>query len=504
MSTENETNVLLKELPRFRDPSVLKESLRYTPIDHNRVRNLDLGEKMELLSTDKHAFEPTPQTLKVALTIIAMIRGGYRSRNPDNPKFRRKLREYLSDHSASAVEVWSSGFPHRSAFVIKGITATGKSLTVKRTLSLLPVALVHNRSELNGDFSRVTQVIWVYVEMPDEGSRGGLIDAILADIDDALETSYLVDYNKNYRTVDRRAAALVRLLHTHWVGILVIDELQARKIGESSQSAAMQMFLLSIINSGIPVVLMGNPMGFEWIDNFSQDVTRAYEVPPAIFHPCLYGPESDEWCRLYECIKRHYVLNRFPENDVDISKTLWYLSGGIQGYAMSLWKSAQEMRLTKMSGSGQMVKDDLIKVYQAEGFDKKRQIAQAFATQNHILLQQFSDIPCQDYGKLWGKIGLNQNISTGEMSPDQSVVQDIDKRTRSPTGKKMSEPSKLKSRQTRKRNKDKKRQQIRKGLSSEDLRGKADGIQSVLLNGLADTIEGLMSEVDQVGVSDEK
>ncbi len=272
----------------------------------------------------------------------------------------------------------------------------------------------------------------------------------------------------------------IRLLHVYFTGILIIDEIQVRNIIESAQSKVMQLFLLSIINAGIPVILMGNPLGFKWINKFSQDVRRLYSIAPVILDPYPSPLGDDEWKTIYRGIKSYYVLEKYPKNDDKMCHLLWAVSGGIPGIAMTIWRAAQRIRLFDSEG-GELQEQDLSDAFNLEGFDELRMIANGFSTQNPIILKHFSDIPWREYGKKWGK-----SDGYDEITSDESEIY-IEKM--STKRKRISERSKLKAKNTREKNKQKKRDQVKTQLTNDDLRNQSSGLQAVLLDGLMDTID---------------
>jgi hypothetical protein len=93
----------------------------------------------------------------------------------------------------------------------------------------------------------------------------GYFIGILIEMDKALGTNYSTTYPNKYKSVETLSLATVGRLIAYFTGILFIDEGQIRNLIESGQAELMQMFLLQMMNTGIPIVLVGNEKAFDWI-----------------------------------------------------------------------------------------------------------------------------------------------------------------------------------------------------------------------------------------------
>ena len=96
--------------------------------------------------------------------------------------------------------------------------------------------------------------------------------------------------------MERLAVATVCRLVAHYTGILFLEEGQLRNLVLSGQANLMQDFLLMLMNSGIPIVFLGNEAAFNWI-TYSQDSNRLYTTPSEHFMPA--GAIAMTACLLY-------------------------------------------------------------------------------------------------------------------------------------------------------------------------------------------------------------
>jgi len=466
-------NPLLEQIQIFSEPREFLLPMRYSPLEGVDVSSLDFMGRQTILFSGKDPFAPLSSSIKIASTLYAMMRASYESRNPLEITNRRSL---INMQAGSEVTVpVNSSFGICSVYVIKGVTGVGKTATLSRFRSLFPESIVHPKNEAAG-WAQQIQIPILTVAMPDEGSRGGFIQAVLGAVDQITGQHYSTSYLKTYRTVDRMAIQLPKLLHSYYVGLLIVEELQSRNLEESSQAKVMQLLLLSIMNAGIPLVLVGNPLGFGWIDKFAQDRRRLNHHTPAFLHPMEIQDRNydSQWGQFFESVYQHYVLVGKPEGDkTKLSYILRSLSGGLPDLAMSLWKSAQKMVLYK-DVSEQSVNEDTLKAaYTDEGFNAMRPIADGFSHRNPLQFSGCNDIPTEYYAKKWGKTKGPHDLGIHE---DNSSIQIMERGCPLGQAKRVyTEKSKLKRSKTLENNKRAKREHLEKTLTEDDVRLKGTG-----------------------------
>lgn len=484
-------NPLTRHLPTFETIDEISEALRFNPLEGLDISSLSIIERHELLIAEKNPLHPTQQSLKTAMTILNMQRHSLRMRNPTIPQGRRLVNDALTKGLDDGNFIKQPPAPGACLLVIKGITGTSKSVTVKHTLRLLGNQVIRHAEEPAALWKAATQVSYLYVGMSHDGSRGGLLNAILLALDEILGTSYAIDLPKKYRTLDRLAGAVISKLHSLYLGVLIVDEIQLLNLVHSEHAEKMHLFLLNLANSGIPLVLIGNPLGFTWLSTYTQNLTRSLERQHAFFHPHgAVGEEDDEWDVVYEGIRAYYLLDDTPSDEEGCSATLKRRSGGIPRLGLSLWSMAQLNVL--LDGGTQVTPEDIEYIYRDEGFDDIRALVDGFANRDPLLLMQWSntDIPVQYYSRIWQKPVPESNeedAAAVEAGPapvvDNSGVPSKSRREKSAA-------SKLKAQETRERNKQLQRDALRDKLPPEDMR-----IEGCKMHALASLAE-LMKQIE--------
>jgi hypothetical protein len=487
-------NVLTRHLKDWRTVDEISEALRTDPLAGLKLAELSLMERHELLIAEKTPLLPTIQSLRVAMAMVAMHRNSLRIRNPALATGRRFVSE--------SIEAAKSGFnflsvpPAPGAFIqiVKGITGTAKTVTVKHTLrSLIGTQVIHHAEQPAALFKSAEQLSWLFVGMSHDGSRGGLLSGILLAVDAQLGTTYAVELPRSYKSVERLSGAVIALLHSLYLGILVIDEIQLLNLVDAPHAQLMQLFILSLANSGIPVVLVGNPFGFSWLPVFSQNLSRGIERPQVMFHPAgaVGEPNDDEWESIFTGIHMYYLLEQPVRNPLRFSALLKMRSGGIPRVALALWCSGQIEALT--DGRVTLELDDIEAVYRSESFADMRMLCDGFANRDPTLLMRWrdADIPVDFYAAAWGKpLGADAatqvrsvGVTVNSAAPTDSAKKPKESRARSAAAA-------LKAAQTRQKTKQEAREKLLQSLPSGDMR--LDGMKRHAL----DSLDELMKEIE--------
>jgi hypothetical protein len=481
-------NPLTLRMSIYEDLRALNDALRFDPLLGLDIRSLSLFERTTLLIGDKLPLTPTAKSLELCMTIHAIVAASYAMRNPTLPGARRWVDQAIRDGrdgrpSRSSQQAVVA--PGSSLLLVKGETGLSKSVTLKHAARTLgDQVIVHSNVE-KALWQRECQLLYLYVAMSHDGSRGGLLLAILITIDKLVGTSHAIDMPRGYKSIDKLAGAVVALLLSYYVGVLIIDEIQFFNTMETRYAKEVQMFFLSMSNSGIPLVLSGNPRGFGWINALSQNKTRAYERPPIHFHPCgsmdmLGDGVDDEWETVASGVRNYYVLHDAPVDVQNCLIELKRLSGGIPRVALGLWCQAQ---CNALMSAEESVSCEHIRAAYESFDDDMRALCDGFAKKDSILLRRWSeDVDVDFYAKVWGQRPADASqlagrsgarFATSEDSPD------LEDATPVAPGVPMEKPKRraprsaaatFKAQQTRERKKEEDRVRLAGSLQKEDMR----------------------------------
>lgn len=478
-------NPLLDRLPVYVNLDDFINALAFDPLKGIQIKGLSFMERVALLDGEKTPLAPTSQSLQAATVWHGMLISGLKARNPtlaENKKHYWAILNAIND--GKLPQSPTSGM---SINVVKGPTGTGKTVTQNRFCACFPQVVHHSQVESAG-WLQLKQLIYLCVNVSHDGTRGGFLQGILLEMDRVLGTNYSEDLPKKNKAVERLAVATIARLHAHYTGMVFVDEGQLRNLIHSPQGELMQMFLLLLMNSGIPLVLVGNERAFDWV-TFSQDQSRLTLTQPSIFTPvgALQEKSADlDWDAMADGITDYYLLLMSATDLEGCKKALRRCSGGIAREALKLWCMAQRANLVQ--GIETVRPDDVETIYQSLAYAPMRPLVDGFAFQKPELLQILPDVDHKFYAAHWGKPGYeDQDQSAQTWDAKEKATEP------SPKGKKCqsagSEQKKFKSEQTRKRNQDARRQHLQKTLDPEDMR--ANGLITHNLAGLEATRIGI-------------
>ena len=373
------------------------------------------------------------------------------------------------------------------ALIIEGCTGLGKSTIVERICSLVPQLYEHGASEAAG-WQRHVQVTYLIVPMPVH--RGGLLYAILAALDGVLGTEYRTQYAvPRIWTIEKLAIEVGILLTQHSVGLLVIEELQPRNFSQSPYRDEMLLMLLRLLNFGIPIVFVGNPLAFEGLADHSQDIRRLTAAEGIHLMPLDRG--DDDWSEgLAPGLWSHNVMAIKTPFTSGVEAALHVCSAGIPDF---LWKAVEGAQRIALQMGDPCVKEEHIWRYRDESLSFKRckDLIEGFEQKDPMKLARYIDVPWETYGLMWGKIDPldfpaydlgKENFSSIGGADVESVraYQSVHERLR----------RKHSSAATAKKNKTKTNASVKASAKPKDLRSGATDVLVASLSSLREKIRG--------------
>ncbi|WP_211444884.1 ATP-binding protein [Collimonas humicola] len=475
-------NPFLEPLEEYLSTSNLEVRLQSWPLSGLDMMNLDTQTRHDLLDRmQEQMFEPTFTSLDTTTRLFRMIRRGYIGRNPVLVSSRARAMSIARCAGKELKDLpW---FPNSAKGMrISGITGLGKSYEIRRALMQLPQKYVHGRSQ-RADWNHMTQATWLYVAMSHDGSLGGLLLQILTALDAAIGTGYAGERSLTGLSNEKLAVHVGIILNNHGVGVLVIDELQGRNFAGGARGGLAATFFLRLLNFGIPLVLIGNPLGMDALDTFSQDMRRIGSGGNIEMHP-MEVTDYDFTDVLAPALWRYNVMPE-PSPIVDTEGAILFkYCGGIRDYGARIRACSQRLALDL--GDPFVTEEHMDEVFNGPDFSvKDRDLIAGFRDKNPLLLQQFDDVPWQRYAVRWGlyptptQHPVAKIRESGEQAPTTSNTASSAKARKS-VAQQASETA-LRNR-TRKANQKTSEAAIRENLDSNDMR--SDGLQDYLISGL--------------------
>ena len=249
-------NPYIEALPSIDTSEKAISLMRRYPGYSEGERLLSARERLEQVQKLSNYVEPLNLFIELEQRLSRVIRNGYFTRNPISSEWKKQLISAFPTLEWNAEETDYIPLVHSSftGFCMLGTSGIGKSLAVLSVLSLYPQIITH--TEYNGNTFLQTQLVWLIIECPHDGSIKGLCLNFLQSIDRILNTRYYERYGR--RTVDELIPIIGKLAGILGLGVLVIDEIQRLNEAKSGGSDKMLNFFVQLNNTiGVPVILVG-------------------------------------------------------------------------------------------------------------------------------------------------------------------------------------------------------------------------------------------------------
>src|SRR5215813_14751050 len=387
--TDDQATVGLACYPRY------DEAHRHAP-EHIRYH---------LIQNALRCFIPLDIHLDLQRRFSCLIRVGYAGRNPFAAEFWKRFAATFKTFDQYGERRQLPNEASKAAgFNIIGISGVGKSLSVERILNLYPQVIHHGqyreRSFIN------SQVVWVKLDCPFDGSVKGLCVNFFQAIDDMLTTNYRRNYAHNRRTSDEMLPDMALLAANHFLGVLVIDEIQRLSSARSGGAARMLNFFVQLVNTiGVPAVLIGNYKALSALSGDFSQMRRGTGQGDLIWDRMA---KDEEWRIFLESLWRFQYTREVCrlEEDPSLVDVLYEETQGISDLAVKAYMFAQERAI---SSGQERITASIIRSAARDKLGIPRAVLDALKTNDRRVLEQYEDVyPSQ----------IKQRLSGASQAPD--------------------------------------------------------------------------------------
>lgn len=329
-------NAYIEALPEIMEPSDVARRILRLPAWHESQRQWSAIRRLHAVQTIANYIEPLPMHMDLEQRFSRMIRNGYMARNPISAEWVKQIRAgyqglewWTDDNQPPIIQSTAAGF------AVVGTSGVGKSTAVKSVLGLYPQVIFH--SEYNSHPFNRTQLVWLHLECPYNGSIKGLCQNFFNAIDQILGTRYYQKFNRH--AAHQLLPSMAHIASFLGLGVLVIDEIQRISQFKSGGAEQVLNFFVELANTiGVPVVLIGTFKALPLLtDQFAQARRSAGQGDMI-----LSNMANDEtWNHLIDKMWRYQWTNMPTELSDAIRKTLYEESQGIIDIAAKLYMLAQ-------------------------------------------------------------------------------------------------------------------------------------------------------------------
>ena len=381
---------------------------------------------------------PTTTTIRIAKSLYAAIRRGLFLRDPSNWAMRQGFYSNTSSFEITSMGVAVDGQ------VLLGETGKSKSYSIKAALRALPLVLKRGPIPSLG-LEHVEQIVYLYIEMTSIIAMEGLLTRILYGIDSTLrKNGELARATRSgCRSIEALMEAVLRLMKTHLVGILVIDEIQAANFGLGSKDARrLRNFLLSLLNSGIPVYFSGNPLAVRFEEHRVEgkrgkangDKAEGAKISAQLQrrllgdHPLRLdvplNAAGEDLKTLLRGLGRCTLLPERTEITQPMIVLVYNLTAGIEDFVVALWEEAQRRAL---KANDKKIDEECLRAAakQCAKLKKFERMIRGFVNRNADLLSEYTDIDISYYKRRWFNDAVTENTDqtqNGASAPAAAVT----------------------------------------------------------------------------------
>ena len=311
---------------------------------------------------------PTKAGLELAQAIDVMIRQGYVHRKPSSPLTWQRIYDGPPPDTAE--------LPIQLGASVVGLSGSGKSRAIERALSLKQQVIIHERfPHMAG---AVQQILWLKIDVPPSGTLTELVRAMAEATDRALGSDYGVQFRRARESAWSMARRWLKVIEGHFLGVLVLDELQnlfklETKAVRSAQRSggdrpplrikddeALKLILTLTNSSMIPVVVCSTPDGMHAIGS---RMSTSQRLVTSGFHHIQHATTAeDEHFRKFlfpRLVDFQWLPQRLTATD-ELRSTFHRLTAGIPRIAMALWVLANQRAISR--GAQGLTAEDLEQV----------------------------------------------------------------------------------------------------------------------------------------------
>lgn len=339
-------NPLIEALPAiFSKDDVLREHISYPEIPKD-IAQYSPEIRFQMLQRVKDFYLPTVEFVEIERQLSSLVRRGYTARNPiRGHQFIQTLQElneakFLNDEEKirKLAHLQAPSRTTASSFSVIGVSGIGKTTAIERILMMYPQVIYHSEYE-NKPFTR-TQIVWLKMDCPYDGSLKTLCRGFFSAIDNVLgTTSYFQKYGNPRNSTALMMVHMAYVSALHSIGVIIIDEIQ-HLLASKIDSEEMLNFFVTLVNTiGVPVFYIGT---YKAMKVLNRDFRQARRVGTEGVLMWNRMENDKKWEAFIENLWDFQYINEYTALDDSIAQTMYELSQGITSVAVALFMLAQK------------------------------------------------------------------------------------------------------------------------------------------------------------------
>ncbi|WP_414587907.1 ATP-binding protein [Scytonema sp. PCC 10023] len=380
---EYNDNPLIQALPLILSAEEFVDEVIRRPDFATEQTELKAHYRFHCIERLSRYFDPQPKTVELQKVICVLIMQGYLARNILKPEYARRSRqiyEAIDDGGGKKLEDYVNIPTSASGLTLIGPSGIGKTTNLLKILSLYPQVILHP------DHS-VYQIVWLKVDCPHSGSLKGLCMDIFIAIDKLLGTNKSAKIKGRNNSEDYMLAQLAQVVHTHHLGVLVIDEMQNLVNAKRNRDDLLN-FLVKMDNTiGVPVIRVATNEGLPILQGNFRNARRGTGEGSVIWDRMV---NDDEWYFFMEGMWEYQWTKTPVVFSTEINEAFYYESQGIIDIAVKLYKMVQWRAISV--GGDEKITVDLIHQAAKDGLYLVKPMLDAIRSGDKEWMIKYKDI----------------------------------------------------------------------------------------------------------------
>lgn len=354
-------NPFVEALPQFRTTGPIFTKLRKRPPYDAAWRELPEDQRLEALSGLKQIYEPLSRDIDYFRRLKADMAQSYMGRGATDPNYFAKVVRQ-NEPRQPEVQRTGSGRYHPAIQLLVGLPGAGKSVAMEQWLSLIPRAIRH--TSYQGRPFMTTQVPWLYLRCPGDGSPKALCTQFFQEFDALLGTNYLKNFNA--KTAEGRLPDMARLCALHGTALVVIDNVENLSKAKSGGERLLTNFLYDLPEElGAVLALVGT---YEALPLLSQSLRQIRRESELGWQPWERIAERD-WKKVLRAVWSYQLTATQTDLTASLEGAMYQSTLGIPDFIWILYKLTQERAITtRAAGGKETITPDMILSVAADYF----------------------------------------------------------------------------------------------------------------------------------------
>lgn len=392
--SEYTNNPFIEALPPIFSEDDVLDRFMVTPRINDQDKQSAMNIRYHVLKRVRNFIQPLPIHFEVERRLSTLIRRGYLARNPLDTTFLERVRvlHQLREEEDTSHKYIDERLNYirstADSLSIIGISGIGKTTAIERLLLMYPQVIKHE--EYKGQPFNRTQIVWLKIDCPYDGSLSTLCKSFFKAIDDLLGTRYLEKYGYLNRVTSTMLLHMISLASMYGIGVLVIDEIQHLLHSKNDQEEMLNFFVTLSNTVGIPTVLIGTSKAEKLFKGNFRQARRAASDGSIIWD--RMSEDSEEWEFFLETLWELQCLKTYSELTEKLKRAFYYECQGITAVAVNLFILAQERALFDEDNPSETITPQVLKKTAKEDMQTIQPMMTAIRTDNWADMKKYEDI----------------------------------------------------------------------------------------------------------------